>query len=247
MKMKCATEMWMALVAFGLAIAGTLLGCDPPPPALIDHAVVFAVTSDVGAPVAAVRLFRPGAEIGQTGKDGLLPAKFRAPDGAELTVHAQCPEGFVDPVEDTRIVLRQLSSVASRAGGALRVLLQCRRARVVAAVVVRAGFPDLPVLFEGQEVTRTGPTGVAHVSAEVPPHKTFSLTVDTSESERLVPKNPGATFTMTAQDEFFVFDSGLERLPEPAKPKHHRKKRPPPEVPRPILVPPNAHLGTGRG
>ena len=231
----------------GILAALALLGCNPPPPALLDHDVLFVARSDVGDPVAGVRLFHPGAEIGQTGKDGQLASRFRAPDGASLTVSARCPDGYVDPVEDTRIVLRQLSAVAARTGSGRRVLLQCRRTRVLAAIVVRAGFADLPVLFEGEEVTRTGPSGVAHVSAAVPPHETFSLTVDTSSAERLRPVNPVATFTMSAEDSTFVFDSGLEKVPEPRKPPRRKRARPKPKgPPRPILIPPNAHLGEAK-
>ncbi|HKE17985.1 MAG TPA: hypothetical protein VKB80_24080 [Kofleriaceae bacterium] len=237
--MTMTRSMFAALAAFG-AIA--LAACEPPPPEVIDHGVVFTVTSDIGEPVAGVRLFRPGVEIGKTGKDGRLPTHFRAPDGTLLTVHAQCPDGFVDPVEDTTIVLRELSSVAT--GSGRRVSIQCRRTRVLAAIVVRAGYPDLPVLFNGEEITRTGTTGVAHVSAAVPPHETFSLTIDTSSAQRLRPKNPASTFTMSAEDSVFVFDSGLERMPEPRKPKPRRRPKPKPQAPlRPILIPPNAHLG----
>ena len=231
--------------ALALASALALLGCEPPPPPVFNHEVLFEVTSDVGDPVNGVRLFRPGAEIGTTGKDGQLTARFPARDGAQLTVSARCPEGHVDP-PDTRIVLRELSAVAALAGGRRRVLIQCRRTRVVAAVVVRAGVADLPIMYEGEELTRTGPTGVAHVSAAVPPHETFSLSLDTSSIERLRPVDPTATFTMSAEDGFFVFDPALERLPEPRKPRKRRPKvRPPPEAPRPMLVPPNAHLGKG--
>lgn len=234
----------LAGAALAATFAGAFSGCKPPPPAVLDHEVIFSVTSDVGDPVAGVRLFRPGAVIGETGKEGRLASKFRAPDGAVLTVHTQCPEGYVDPVEDTRIVLRQLSAVA--AGSGRRVLIQCRRSRVVAAVVVRTGFADLPVMYEGEVITRTGPSGIAHVSAAVPPHETFSLVVDTSSAARLRPKNPAATFTMSSEDAFFVFDSGLELEPEPRKPIKRKPKVKPPEPQRPILVPPNAHLGVGR-
>jgi hypothetical protein len=234
-----------ALVALAALVLAALSACEPPPPEAVDHAVVFTVSSDTGAPVAGVRLFRPGAEIGKTGQDGRLAAHFKAPDGALLTVHAQCPDGFIDPIEDTTMVLRELSAVAT--GSGRRVSIQCRRTRVLAAIVVRAGFPDLPVLFNGEEITRTGTTGVAHVSAAVPPHETFSLTIDTSSAQRLVPKNPASTYTMSAEDSFFVFDSGLERLPEPRKPKRKPRPKPKPQAPlRPILIPPNAHLGQGR-
>jgi hypothetical protein len=234
--------------AAAFALVAALFGCEPPPPELLNHDLVFVVTSDVGDPVPGVRLFRPGAEIGQTGKDGRLAARFQAPDSAQLIVHAQCPDGYVDPVEDTRIVLRQLSVVAARESHGRQVFIQCRRARVIAAVVVRAGFPDLPVLHDGQEVARTGLSGVAHVSAAVPPHETFSLVVDTSSAERLRPKDPATTYTMGSEDETFVFDTGLVQLPVPKKVKHKRKPKPgPPPPPRPILVPPNAHLGVSPG
>jgi hypothetical protein len=227
-----------------LAPLATLLGCEPPPAEEIDHDVLFVVTSDVGEPVPGTRLFRPGTQFGVTDRDGRFATRFRAPDGTQLTVHAMCPEGYVDPTADTSIVLRELSAVATRSGTGRRVNIQCRRTRVVAAVVVRAGFPDLPVLYEGEEITRTGPTGVAHVSAAVPPHATFSLSLDTSDAKRLRPKNPSATFTMAGEDGFYVFDSGLERIPEPRPPPKKKKPKPKPKPPdRPILIPPNAHLG----
>jgi hypothetical protein len=236
-------EMFVAALAAIAALAlAALSACEPPPPEAVDHAVVFSVSSDTGDPVAGVRLFRPGAEIGKTGQDGRLAAHFQAPDGALVTVHAQCPDGFIDPIEDTTVVLRELSSVAT--GSGRRVSIQCRRTRVLAAIVVRAGYPNLPVLLNGEEITRTSATGVAHVSAAVPPHETFSLTIDTSSGKRLVPKNPGTTYTMSAEDSFFVFDSPLEALPEPRKPKPRPKPKPKPQAPlRPILIPPNAHLG----
>jgi hypothetical protein len=227
-------------VAAGL-LATALFACKPPPPEALDHDVVFVVTSDVGEPVAGARLFRPGAEVGQTGKDGRLATRFREADGTQLTIHAMCPEGYVDPVADTSIVLRELSEVASRSGSGRRVNIQCRRTRVLAAVVIQTKFADLPVLHDGEEITRTGPSGVAHVSAAVPPQGTFSLTVDTSSAERLRPKNPSATFTLSGEDRFFVFDAALERVPEPRKPVKRKKARPRPK--RPILIPPNAHMG----
>jgi hypothetical protein len=222
-------------------LAALFVACKPPPPAVLEHDVVFTVASDVGDPVANVRLFRPGAEIGQTGVDGKLATRFREPDGTQLTIHAMCPEGYVDPVADTSLVLRELSKVASRPGTGRRVHIQCRRTRVLAAVVVKTKFAGLPILYEGEEITRTGPSGVAHVSAAVPPRGTFSLTVDTSAAARLAPRNPSATFTLSGEDRFFVFDAGLQRLPEPRKPR--KKPKPRPKPPRPILIPPNAHLG----
>jgi hypothetical protein len=230
----------MRIVVAGL-LATALLACKPPPPAELDHDVVFSVTSDVGEPVAGVRLFRPGAEIGQTGKDGKLATRFREPDGTQLTIHAMCPEGHVDPVADTSVVLRELSEVASRSGNDRRVNIQCRRTQVLAAIVVQTKFADLPILYEGEEITRTGPSGVAHVSAAVPPRGTLSLTVDTSAMERVRPRNPSATFTLSGEDRFFVFDAGLQQIPKPRKPP--KKKKPKPKPQRPILIPPNAHMG----
>ncbi|HTE52009.1 MAG TPA: hypothetical protein VK698_14240 [Kofleriaceae bacterium] len=233
----------LALVAVGMLATA----CQPPPPPILDHKVLFTVSSDVGEPVAGARLFRPGVEIGRSGADGKLAARFRAADGALLTVHVQCPDGYVDPIEDTQIVLRELATVKTLGEGGLRVLLHCRRTRVIAAVVVRTGYPDLPILYEGQELTRTSLSGVAHVSAMVPPHETFALTVDTSKADRLRPRNPAATFTMSAEDGFFVFDSGLEELPLPPRPKKkHKRPKPKPGPPRPVLVPPNAHLGSSK-
>jgi hypothetical protein len=224
-----------------LGILVAAAGCEPPPPEALDHEVVFVVTSDVGEPVPGTRLFRPGAELGKTDKEGRLVSRVNAPDGTHLTVHAMCPEGYIDPPEDVGIVLRELSEIASRSGSGRRVNIQCRRTRVLAAIVVQTKFANLPILYEGEEITRTGPSGVAHVSAAVPPRATLSLTVDTSEAERLRPRNPSATFTLSGEDRFFVFDAGLEKLPPPRKPPKKKKPRPKPQ--RPILIPPNAHMG----
>ncbi len=194
--------------------------------------VTFTAVADEPLAGVEVRL-QSGKPLGTTGADGVLRVVLAAREGTKVPFRVQCPEGYRPPREMPVLTLRQLTGADPRASGpSLDVSIQCPPAERVAALVVRANQPDLPVLAEGREVARTDRDGIAHALVSLPPNSTFRVVIDTSSNARLRPQNPATTLTLPDADEIFTIDQALveegpgrEALQPRAGPGRARRRR----------------------
>ena len=171
--------------------------------------VTFTAIAD--EPLAGVEIrLQSGRLLGTTGPDGVMSVVLAAREGTRVPFRVQCPEGYRAPREMPVLTLRRLTGPDPRASGrSIEVSIQCPPAERVAALVLRANQPDLPVLAQGREVARTDRDGIAHALVSLPPNSTLRVVIDTSSNARLRPQNPATTLTLPDADEIFIIDQPL--------------------------------------
>lgn len=241
-----------ARAALLLAVgACSLAACEPTDAPRASFPVTFVARAD--EPLGGVKIRIDGDRaLGETGPDGILRATLSGPEGATVPFQVTCPEGYRPPREMPILALRRFVGLdrASAARG-IQVTIQCSPVQRMAALVVRAGEPGLPVLARGREVARTGPDGVAHALLALPPETTFRVVLDTSARPELRPESPATTIALGDADDIFIVDQAFAAprpavaaaAPPPGKKVRRRRRRPPadatPTAPPPpeILIP----------
>jgi hypothetical protein len=112
----------------------------------------------------------------------------------------------------------------------------------VAAVIVRTpNRANLPVVYQGREVTRTDLQGVAHMIFKVRPRDVLAFRIDTSSQPLLRPASP--TFTVATREGDDVYVSTLN-FEEAAAPRQARRPTGP-AVPVIRRIPPSRNHGGG--
>ena len=198
----------------------------------------FSVTFTVNPaePLAGVAVSLDGGKtLGTTGKDGALRVTRRGREGTTVPFRVKCPDGYRQPAAMPILTLRRFKGLDPAAAG-IKVNIECPPAERLAALVLKAGRSDLPVLAQGREVARTDADGVAHALMSMPPNSTFRVVIDTSQQPDLRPQSPATTLTVADADEIFLIDQQFqqESPPKPAPPakkkvtKKVKKKKPPP-------------------
>ena len=93
---------------------------------------------------------------------------------------------------------------------------RCPPSTQVTVVAVRAeGGANVPVLYLGKEIGRTDASGAASVAMRLAPNEAFQLQLGTDEKgfERLLPKNPQASFSVKDRDQVVPFDQKFTLAP----------------------------------
>lgn len=195
--------------------------------------VTFTVNPDEPLPGVTVSL-DGGKTLGATGKDGALRVTLSGREGTTVPFRVKCPDGFRQPASMPVLTLRRFKGLDPAAAG-IKVNIECPPAERLAALVLKAGKPDLPVLAQGKEVARTDAQGVAHAVMAMPPNSTFRVVIDTTEKPALRPQSPATTLTVADADEIFLIDQQFQEELPPPKPapkkkvvKKKVKKKPPP-------------------
>jgi len=194
-----------------------LASCAPPANAGEDFDVAFVVESDPGVRLRGASIFVDGKSMGETDSNGLVRAQIHSEPDRSLRIDHHCPAGHADPSEPKRLRLRKFEGFTESAPAPMEITLRCPPTRRLAVFVVRAkNGPDLPVLLDGEMVTRTNATGVAHLSSWAAAGTQYSIRLDTDGQPRLVPPSPTRTFTLPDADEIFVFNQSfeIEKAPE---------------------------------
>ncbi|MBK8169945.1 MAG: hypothetical protein IPK60_06335 [Sandaracinaceae bacterium] len=207
-----------SLLAFALVF---LAGCeDPPPPSF--RVTFTAVEDDVK--LAGVEVNVAGHSIGRTNANGELQANLLGREGASVPYRVRCPVGHREFPNPFSLTLRSFRGIANHNNArGVEVSINCLPTERYAAVVIRTGGrADLPVMLQGQEVTRTDSGGVAHLLLRFSPNSNFRVSLDTSSIPRLSPANPAEIFTLTDADDIFIFDQQFTETRPP------RRRRPPP-------------------
>lgn len=206
-------------IAWGIVLAA---GCTEAKPDTVLAVFDLAAESDPGAPLEGVWITVDGQPVGRSSATGPLRTSIARPPGTTIRVEHDCPAGFRDPVEPKLVKLSHDQGVGGAASPVIELALPCPPSERVVVIAVRAeNGADLPVLLDDRVESRTGSTGVAHLSTTAPPGTELSVRLDTSERPKLVPQNPRRVFEVPDSDEAFLFDQRFE-IEKPTR----RKRKP---------------------
>lgn len=195
-------------------------------PTTSSFAVTFTAEADEGVPLEGVVIAANGSAVGTSDSDGIVQTMIRGPEGTEIQIRYECPEGY-RPTEEAKVLrLHHFESLDPSVQAGLHMRVNCVPEQRRAVFVVRTGQPDLPILLDGQEVARTNEVGVAHITREAPPNTAFRLKIDTSGNPRLRPQEPGMQFVLEGHDEVFAWDQRFEVEQPPRRRRRRRRPRP---------------------
>ncbi len=215
-----------SLLAF-LLTPSTLLACGGTQgPTTSSFAVTFTAEADQGVPLDGVVIAANGSAVGTSDEDGLVQTMIRGPEGTEIQIHYECPEGYRPTEESKTLRLHHFQSLDPTVQAGLHMRVNCIPEQRRAVFVIRTGQPNLPILLDGQVVARTNELGVAHVVREATPNTSFRLKVDTSGNPRLRPQEPGMQFVLAAHDEVFAWDQHFEVERPRRRVRRRRRRRP---------------------
>ena len=188
------------------------IGCGEEAPVVTPrHAVTFMAESDQGIPLAGVTVSANGQPLGQSDETGLIGAVLEGPTGTMMQIAYECPEGHEQPERPKPLVLTTFQTLDPEAGPrALEMNLECPPLQRWAALVVRTGQPDLPILIEDEEVARTDGSGVAHHIFRGAPNARYRVTISTEANPNLRPQNPRALVTLGDRSDTFVIEEAIE-------------------------------------
>jgi hypothetical protein len=190
----------------------------------------------------------PGAQIlirdrpqGTTDAQGSFRMRMAGSEGAVVEVTVRCPEGFQSPAEAVRVPLRSAVALDRNTQG-IETTVQCPPDQRIAAVIVRTpNRANLPVMYQGREVTRTDLQGVAHMIFKVRPRDVLAFRIDTSAQPLLRPASPTFTIATRDHDDVYVSTLNFEEAPAPRPPRRPSA----PSVPIIRRIPPSRNPAGG--
>lgn len=216
----------MSRLAFPMLLLA-LLGCgEDVPQAIPRHAVTFTAESDPGMPLAGVAVSANGQPLGQSDETGLIGAVLEGPSGTMMQIAYECPPGHQQPERPKPLVLTTFQALDPESGPrALEMNLECPPLERWAALVVRTGQPDLPILIEDEEVARTDASGVAHHVLQGAPNSRYRVTISTEGRPNLRPQNPRALVTLGTRADTFVIEEEITERQVRRRRRRARRRR----------------------
>lgn len=208
-------RMPMTSTSLVVLAAAVFMSCQQAATEVSSPTVVFSVESDPGVGVVGARILIDGMEAGTSDEHGMLTVAVKRRLGQRLIVEHECPDGYRSAPAPKPLTLRRFQAVTSDTLP-IEVTLQCRPEHRIAVFVIRSNSgPGLPVLLDGQAVSRTNAAGVAHFSVLGAPGTEYLVKLDTSSRPRLTPQSPSHQLLLPDADEIFVvnqlFDFKEER------------------------------------
>lgn len=183
------------------------------------YPITLRVVSD-NRPLAGAQVFLRDRELGSTDSAGNFRMQTPGVEGSTLDLTVRCPNGFTSPAAPIPVVLRSTIALdrAQRSAG-IETTAQCPPSHRIAAVVVRTpNRGNLPILYNGREITRTDLQGIAHMIFRVTPREAITLRIDTSGQPNLRPQNPLLTVTTREGDDVYVASQNFdEEIPRPVR------------------------------
>lgn len=187
--------------------------------------LVFIVEADPGVHLARAQVFVDGDPVGKSDSNGRVAAEILGQSGQKLRISHDCPAGHEAPSEPKGLRLRSFEGLARSQPRGMEITLRCRPVKRLVAFVVRAKEgPDVPVLLNGEQLTRTNGSGVAHFSLRGAPGTEYTVELDTREHPRLLPRSPAHLFTLADADEIFVVRQSFEVEKAPQRRSHRRAR-----------------------
>lgn len=161
-----------------------------------------------GEPVADVRVWADGRELGTTGAQGQLNAALEGVDGQRFALSFACPASHRTPNPRRELRLRAPRPIAGH-DAPLALAVACEPVERVAALVVRARGPrsaGLPVHVQGELLGQTARDGTAHLLIRARAHSVLRVMLDTSAVPALRPTNPVHSFELGQEDRLVLFE-----------------------------------------
>jgi hypothetical protein len=159
--------------------------------------------SEPNEPVAAATLVHEGVQLGKTDAAGTFALSTPGIEGETFLVDVHCPPNLHSPLKPLAIVLRRLSE--SQHEPQYDVTCAPRTRTLVVAIRADNGA-DIPVRHLGRELARTDSSGSTLIALDVAPDEPIDLTLDTSKSPWLKPKDPTQRFQINESDGLFTFN-----------------------------------------
>ncbi|MCP4446822.1 MAG: hypothetical protein GY811_15960 [Myxococcales bacterium] len=213
-----------SIVCIGLLAVVLGGACDEPETRVNRYSLTFSVADDTGNPLSRIPIRIGQTEIGETDLSGALRADVNARDGDRYALSAPCPEGYEFHDAPKEVLFLDTQGLAGKVNASLEIHIVCKRQARVAAVLVHAdGLVGMPILVDGVPWGETGPGGFAHLRLEGASNSPFEISLDTSGSPTLVPKNPRHEMQLGSEDGLFVFEPVFSEAE--AKPKSKRRRR----------------------
>ncbi len=216
--MKRATIVLLLLAPFGCG--------EDAAPVIPRHAVSFMAESDPGIPLQGVTVSANGQPLGESDESGLISAVLEGPTGTMMQIAYECPEGHEQPERPKPLVLTTFQALDPESGPrGLEMSLECPPLERWAALVVRTGQPDLPILIEDEEVARTDASGVAHHVLRGAPNSRYRVTISTEGKPNLRPQNPRALVTLGSRSDTFVIEEEITERRARRRRRRARRRR----------------------
>ncbi|MFK7989589.1 MAG: hypothetical protein AB8I08_26465 [Sandaracinaceae bacterium] len=211
------------------------LGCEEEPEVAPSYPFTFTAHAD-GQPLEGVQVMVEGVALpGTTNTEGVMRHALTGPEGAPIRINAQCPEGHRSPADPETRTLRHVVGLdpASQDRG-IQVTFECPPEHRDVVVIVRTNDqPNLPILVDGRETTRTDASGTAHIHMRVQPNHSFQVQIATASNTQLRPVDPTHPFTVADEDSVFQWDREFE-IEAPPRPRRRRRR---PAAAAPIRLP----------
>ncbi len=179
-------------------------------------------------PMPGAQIFYRTTALGATDVNGMFQVETPGVEGTTLELTVRCPEGFISPERPVPVTLRSTIALgeAGRPAG-IETTTQCPPSHRIAAVVVRTpSRANLPIFYDGHEITRTDLQGVAHMIFRVRPAEVLTLRIDTSQQPLLRPQNPMLSITTRDGDDVYVSSQNFDEVAPPPAPSVRRSSGP---------------------
>jgi hypothetical protein len=172
-------------------------------------AIAVRAVTPGGEPVADVRAWADGRELGVTRGDGRLRAMLAGREGQRVQLTFACPAGHrtLDPRRE--LALQATRPVTAQREATISLAVRCAPIEHLAALVVRASGANtagLPVRAQGQTLGQLARDGTAHLLVPVRARQPLRVMLDTSAVPALRPANPTQTFELRDQDRVVLFE-----------------------------------------
>lgn len=196
---------------------------------LRQYEIEFVGKTNNGEPLPNLTIVADGKELGMTDKTGKLSISVSGNDGQRIDLAASCPDGFRGPTEQPKLVLRTFESVDPTSNKRTTLEVICTATERYAVIAVKTQIPNIPILFQGENIAKTSETGVAHAMLKLPIDSNVRLELDTRLRPDLRPQNPSRIFSIEKEDTFMVWNQELKEEKKKIT-KKIRKKRVEPKV-----------------
>lgn len=216
--LRCAAAAALAALA-----GASLSACEEEKPPQ-RYRLTFEVYTDL-QPLPGAELLVRTRSMGRTDAAGTLQLELPGRDGLVVPVTVRCPEGMRGPQAPIEVTLRTLNILdrASAARGIVNRVNCPPNDRSVAVLVRTDRRANIPVLWQGREVSRTDESGLALLTFRVRPSTPLQLAMNTSEQGQLRPQNPTRQFLSPDSDDVVVWD---QEFHEEAAPSARPRPRP---------------------
>ncbi|MBN1653744.1 MAG: hypothetical protein JXA30_08210 [Deltaproteobacteria bacterium] len=199
------------------------------------YEIHFVAKTNDGDPLGNVAVAAEGKELGVTDQSGILAVSVKGHDGQQVTFNPSCPDGYREPAQQPKLILRTFQSVGSESKGPTTLEIVCTAVARYAVIAVKTQIAEIPLLFQGEEIAQTTSEGVAHAMLKLPVESNVRLELDTRSRPELRPQSPSRIFSIEKEDTLMLWNQEFNA--EPVKrARAIRKKEAPPIAPAPYRL-----------